>query len=101
MHRLKTCAAIHFLAVSPPLDGGGLFLSSGFFHNFGYIESKAALMSPTILKIGPYRFFFNSREEIRPHIHVSCPAGVAKFWLEPIVSLASYYRSISQRVATD
>ena len=49
-------------------------------------------MSPTILKIGPYRFFFNSREEIRPHIHVSCPAGVAKFWLEPIVSLASYYR---------
>ncbi len=49
-------------------------------------------MSPTILKIGPYRFFFNSREEIRPHIHVSCQAGVAKFWLEPIVSLASYYR---------
>ncbi|MCL4502516.1 MAG: DUF4160 domain-containing protein [Deltaproteobacteria bacterium] len=48
-------------------------------------------MSPTILKIGPYRFFFNSREEIRPHIHVSSPAGVAKFWLEPIVSLASYY----------
>jgi len=49
-------------------------------------------MSPTILKIGPYRFFFNSREEVRPHIHVSCPAGVAKFWLEPLVSLASYYR---------
>ncbi|MDO9533033.1 MAG: DUF4160 domain-containing protein [Deltaproteobacteria bacterium] len=49
-------------------------------------------MSPTVLKIGSYRFFFNSREEIRPHIHVSCPAGVAKFWLEPIVSLASYYR---------
>jgi hypothetical protein len=48
-------------------------------------------MSPTILKIGPYRFFFNSREEMRRHIHVSCPAGVAKFWLEPIVSLASYY----------
>uniref|UniRef100_A0A7V4G9Y0 DUF4160 domain-containing protein n=1 Tax=Desulfobacca acetoxidans TaxID=60893 RepID=A0A7V4G9Y0_9BACT len=49
-------------------------------------------MSPTILKIGPYRFFFNSREEMRPHVHVSCPAGVAKFWLEPLVSLASYYR---------
>lgn len=27
-------------------------------------------MSPTILKIGPYRFFFNSREEIRRHVHV-------------------------------
>ena len=49
-------------------------------------------MSPTILKIGPYRFFFNSREEIIRHIHISCPAGVAKFWLEPLVSLASYYR---------
>jgi hypothetical protein len=48
-------------------------------------------MSPTILKIGPYRFFFNSREEIRRHIHVSCADGVAKFWLDPIVSLASYY----------
>lgn len=53
-------------------------------------------MSPTILKIGPYRFFFNSREEIRRHIHVSCPAGVAKFWLEPIVALASHY-SLSSR----
>ena len=40
-------------------------------------------MSPTILKIGPYRFFFNSREEIRRH-------------LKPIVSLASYY-SLSSR----
>jgi hypothetical protein len=49
-------------------------------------------MSPTILKIGSYRFFFNSREETRVHIHVSSPAGVAKFWLEPLVSLASYYR---------
>ena len=48
-------------------------------------------MSPTILKIGPYRFFFNSREEIRRNIHVSCADGVAKLWLEPIVSLASYY----------
>jgi len=26
VHRLKTCATINFLAVSPPLDGGGLFL---------------------------------------------------------------------------
>jgi hypothetical protein len=53
-------------------------------------------MSPTILKIGPYRFFFNSREEIRRHVHVSCADGVAKFWLEPIISLASYY-SLSSR----
>jgi hypothetical protein len=48
-------------------------------------------MSPTILKEGPYRFFFNSREESRMHIHVSSADGTAKFWLEPIVALANYY----------
>lgn len=48
-------------------------------------------MSPTILKVGSFRFFFNSREEPRPHVHISAPDGVAKFWLEPIVALASYY----------
>jgi hypothetical protein len=49
-------------------------------------------MSPTILIFGKYRFFFNSREEKRMHVHVQAPEGVAKFWLEPIVSLAGYYR---------
>ncbi|MBM4287901.1 MAG: DUF4160 domain-containing protein [Deltaproteobacteria bacterium] len=48
-------------------------------------------MSPTILRIGSYRFFFNSREERRRHIHISCPEGSAKFWLEPIVALACHY----------
>jgi hypothetical protein len=49
-------------------------------------------MSPTILRIGPYRFFFNSREEQRQHVHVSSSEGTAKFWLEPLVALASHYR---------
>jgi len=40
-------------------------------------------MSPTILRTGPYRFFFNSREESRMHVHVFMPDGTAKFWLEP------------------
>ena len=26
------------------------------------------------------------------HVHVQTPKGVAKFWLEPIVSLADSYR---------
>jgi hypothetical protein len=40
---------------------------------------------PTVLKIGPYRFFFVSldREE-PPHIHVRRENMVAKFWLDPI-----------------
>ena len=53
-------------------------------------------MSPTILKTGSYRFFFNSREEKRRHVHVASPDGVAKFWLEPIIALASHY-SLSTR----
>ena len=44
-------------------------------------------MSPTLFRERGYRFFFFSREEDRIHVHVSCPDGEAKFWLEPIVSL--------------
>jgi hypothetical protein len=47
-------------------------------------------MSPTILRLGPYRFYFNSREETRMHVHVEAGRGMAKFWLEPIVALAVY-----------
>ncbi len=47
-------------------------------------------MSPTILRLGPYRFYFNSREETRMHVHVEMGDGMAKFWLEPIVALAVY-----------
>lgn len=48
-------------------------------------------MSPTIMKIGSYRFFFNSNEESRMHVHIQTPEGVAKFWLEPIVAHADSY----------
>lgn len=43
---------------------------------------------PTVLKIGNMRFFFFSREETRMHIHIICPEGEAKFWLEPAVELS-------------
>ena len=46
---------------------------------------------PTILRIGPYRFFFNSREEPRIHVHVATSEGVAKYWLEPEIELANFY----------
>ena len=48
-------------------------------------------MSPTVFYDGKYRFFFFSREETRIHIHVSAPEGEAKFWIDPIVSLADSY----------
>ena len=40
---------------------------------------------PTVLRIGPYRFFFFSNENDEPpHIHVRRDRGLAKFWLDPV-----------------
>ena len=40
---------------------------------------------PTVLRIGPYRFFFYSNENNEPpHIHIKGSGGEAKFWLEPV-----------------
>ncbi len=52
-------------------------------------------MSPTIMKFGKFRFFFNSREEKRRHVHVSTSDGTAKIWLEPIVALNESYNLTS------
>lgn len=40
---------------------------------------------PTVLRVGPYRFFFyaGDREE-PPHVHVERDDRIAKFWLDPI-----------------
>jgi hypothetical protein len=48
-------------------------------------------MSPTVFFVGSYRFFFNSREESRRHVHIQTPDGFAKFWLEPVIALDSYH----------
>jgi hypothetical protein len=53
---------------------------------------------PTILILGKYRFFFNSREELRMHVHISTSDGTAKFWLEPIISLADYYNLLTKEL---
>ena len=45
-------------------------------------------MSPSIFRERGYRFYFLSNEEERVHIHVTSEDGEAKFWLEPVVSLA-------------
>lgn len=39
---------------------------------------------PTVLKEGPYRFFFYASDRGEPpHIHVERENKVAKFWLNP------------------
>jgi hypothetical protein len=55
-------------------------------------------MSPTVFLEGEYRFFFFSREETRAHIHIQGPDGEAKFWLEPIISLAGNYGLSAKRL---
>jgi len=42
---------------------------------------------PTIMREGPYRFFFYSDEgdpREPPHIHAASAGKVAKFWLDPV-----------------
>jgi hypothetical protein len=48
-------------------------------------------MSPSVFRDKGYRFYFLSNEENRMHVHVTCSEGESKFWLEPIVSLASSF----------
>jgi len=45
---------------------------------------------PTVLRTGPYRFFFyaNDRDEPR-HVHVERDENRAKFWLNPVRLSAS------------
>ena len=56
-------------------------------------------MSPTVLRWRGFRFFFFSREERRPHIHVSGASGEAKFWLVPTPELAQNYRLPALQIA--
>ena len=40
-------------------------------------------MTPTVLRTGPYRFFFFSSDKHEPpHVHVEREAKRAKFWVE-------------------
>ena len=46
---------------------------------------------PTVLRIGPYRFHFYSRENNEPpHIHVARDDCEAKFWLRPVALAANF-----------
>ncbi len=56
-------------------------------------------MSPTVLRIRGYRFYFFSREEPRPHVHVQHAEGEAKFWLDPAVEVEGNYGLKPQRLA--
>jgi len=53
---------------------------------------------PTVLRSGPYRFYFYSNERNEPpHVHVRRNRSFAKFWLQP-VTLASSKRYSSHEL---
>ena len=46
---------------------------------------------PTVLRLGPYRFYFYSHEPGEPpHIHVDRESLSAKFWLSPVALARNY-----------
>ena len=46
---------------------------------------------PTVMRIGPYRFHFYSREGGEPpHIHVARDDFEAKYWLSPVALATSH-----------
>lgn len=55
-------------------------------------------MSPTVFRSGPYRFYFFSREEERPHVHIQSADGEAKYWLDPEIELARNYKLSSRQL---
>ena len=41
---------------------------------------------PTVLRFGPFRFFFYSGDRDEPpHIHIQRDDNMAKFWLDPVI----------------
>jgi len=57
---------------------------------------------PTVLRIGPYRFFFFSGDSGEPaHVHVARDADEAKFWLSPVrLHTNGGFRSVELRRVT-
>lgn len=52
---------------------------------------------PTVLVIGPYRFYFYSHESNEPpHVHVDREGCTAKFWLEK-VTLACHQKKFLEK----
>lgn len=55
-------------------------------------------MSPRVILINGFDFFFYSMEEERMHIHVEKGENTAKVWLEPTLELAYNYGFTSKEM---
>jgi hypothetical protein len=56
-------------------------------------------VSPTVLRVKGFRFYFFPREEPRADVHVQHSEGEAKFWIEPAVELHANYGLKARRLA--
>ena len=55
------------------------------------VERARIRRMPTVLRSGPYRFYFYSHEPNEPpHIHVDRDDSSAKFWLNPAQLAANF-----------
>ena len=49
------------------------------------VSDLSVRLMPTVLRIGPYRFFFYAGDRDEPqHVHVQRDDDIAKFWLDPV-----------------
>ena len=78
-------ACLSLLPANVPIANDGYCGNAIAFSRAG---GYTGTMSPSVFREKGYRFYFLSNEEDRVHIHVTCEDGEAKFWLEPIVSMA-------------
>lgn len=70
-------------------------LGTRYCQRLGY----AGPVSPTILRVKGFRFYFFSREERRAHVHVQHADGEAKFWIDPSVELVANFSLKPKQVA--
>jgi len=51
---------------------------------FPVFSRSRCFIVPTVLRVGPYRFFFYSGDRVEPpHVHVERAGDRAKVWLDP------------------
>jgi len=60
-------------------------VAEGLIHASRNSRNEWEFVMPTVLRRGPYRFFFYAGDREEPvHVHVEKDDCVAKFWLDPV-----------------
>jgi hypothetical protein len=69
----------------------GLLAGSERWYDLPKQTTEVTEAMPTVLRSGPYRFFFFSNEgQEPPHVHVQAGDEQAKIWLDPVEVAVNY-----------